>query len=288
MGREELRSERGAVLVTGASTGIGRACALRLDKIGFRVFASVRALEDAEALSGKASDRLVPILLDITDQPSIDSAVATITSLVREDGLAGLVNNAGIAVAGPLEFLPVTELRKQLEVNVTGQIAITQAFLPLIRKGKGRIVNVGSISGRVAFPLLGPYCASKFALEALTAALRMELRPWGIKVLMIEPAGIRTPIWRKALRAGDRMGEEMPPEAFTYYGRIIEGQRARAQHSDREGVHPKHVVRAVVHALTADRPRSRYPVGQRAVLGEFLRLLPERLRERLILSQMES
>jgi NAD(P)-dependent dehydrogenase (short-subunit alcohol dehydrogenase family) len=225
--------------------------------------------------------------MDITDQPSIDSALTTITSLVREAGLVGLVNNAGIAVAGPLEFLPVTELRKQLEVNVTGQLAVTQAFLPLIRKGQGRIVNVGSISGRLAFPLLGPYCASKFALEALTAALRMELQPWGIKVIMLEPAGIRTPIWRKALAAGERMGDQMPPEAFALYGPIIEGQRSRAKQSDSEGVHPKYVVRAVVHALTSEKPPSRYFIGQRAVLGEVLRLLPERLRERLILSQME-
>ena len=212
----------------------------------------------------------MPIILDITDQPSIESALDTITSLVRDTGLAGLVNNAGIAVAGPLEFLPVTELRRQLEVNVTGQVAVTQAFLPLIRKGRGRIVNVGSISGRVAFPLLGPYCASKFALEALTAALRMELRPWGIKVVIIEPAGIRTPIWRKALSAGDKMGDQMPPEAFTFYGSIIEGQRARAKQSDHAGVHPKYVVKAVVHALTAEKPRLRYAVGQRAVLGEVL------------------
>jgi len=281
------RAERGAVLITGASTGIGRACALRLDREGFRVFAGVRRMEDARALSRKASPGLVPLMLDVTDQPSIDAACVTIASLVRDAGLAGLVNNAGIAVAGPLEFLPLTELRKQFEVNTTGQIAVTQAFLPLIRKGRGSIVNIGSISGRIAFPLLGPYCASKFALEALTSALRMELAPWGIHVAIVEPAGIATPIWRKALSEGNRLAGAMPVEAFDLYGPVIEGQRGRAEQSDRSGLHPKFVVRAVVHALTSNRPKTRYIIGQRAILGEFLRLLPETLRGKLILRQLK-
>src|SRR5258708_33287478 len=182
-----------SVVATGASTGIGEACALRLDRRGFHVFAGVRREVDGGALKQKASGRLTPILLDVTDASSIKSAAAAVAASLDEEGLSGLVNNAGIAIAGPLEFLPIDELRRQFEVNVIGQIAVTQAFLPLLRKGHGRIVNMGSISGRLAFPLLGPYAASKFALRALTTALRMELRPWGIPVSIIEPSGIATP-----------------------------------------------------------------------------------------------
>jgi len=275
-----------AILITGASTGIGQACALRLDRMGFHVFAGVRSAAAAEALSRKASLRLVPIQLDITDQPSIDAACYTIASVVRETGLAGLVNNAGIAVGGPLEVLPISDLRRQLEVNVSGQIAVTQAFLPLIRQDKGRIVMIGSISGRLALPLLGPYSASKFALEALTSALRMELHPWGIHVAMIEPAGIATPIWRKSLAAAERTMESLPQSAFDLYGPLISTQRQRVEQSDRNSIPTKYVVWAVVHALTSPRPKTRYLIGRRAKLGELLRLFPDGLRERLILRQL--
>src|SRR5439155_3574156 len=146
-----------SIVITGASTGIGRACALRLDRMGFRVFAGVRKTEDGEALKQQASERLTPVVIDVTDVASIARAAEMVAAEVGEAGLAGLVNDAGIAVAGPLEFIPIEELRKQLEVNVIGQIAVTQVFLPLLRKGHGRIVNMGSISGRLAVPLLGPY-----------------------------------------------------------------------------------------------------------------------------------
>jgi NAD(P)-dependent dehydrogenase (short-subunit alcohol dehydrogenase family) len=176
---------QGAVVVTGASTGIGAACALRLDHLGFQVFAGVRRKEDAQALQAKASPQLMPIFLDVTDLDSITAAMHKVAITVGNSGLIGLVNNAGIAVGAPLEFIPITEFRKQLEVNVTGQLAVTQAFLPLLRLAKGRIVNMGSITGRSATPFLGAYSASKFALEALTDALRLELRPWGIWVAIL-------------------------------------------------------------------------------------------------------
>src|SRR5436190_20383212 len=189
----------GSVVITGASTGIGKTCALRLDRLGFQVFAGVRRTEDGETLKRQASQRLTPITIDVTDSGSIAAAASMVATAVGDAGLQGLVNNAGIAVACPLEFLPISLLSQQLEVNVTGQIDVTQVFLPLLRAGNGRIVNMGSISGRMAYPLLGPYCASKFALEALTASLRMELRPWHIPVSIIEPGAIATPIWSKAL-----------------------------------------------------------------------------------------
>ena len=175
-----------SVVVTGASSGIGEACALRLDKLGFRVFAGVRREADSEALKRKASDRLIPIFLDITEASSIAAAVDVVAAAVGEAGLSGLVNNAGVVIAGPLEFLPLDQICKQFEVNVIGQITVTQAFLPLVRQGHGRLVNIGSLAGRVAMPFIGAYSASKFAMEALTDALRVELRPWKIRVSLIE------------------------------------------------------------------------------------------------------
>ncbi len=277
----------GAVVITGTSTGIGEACALRLDKLGFRVFAGVRKVEDGATLARKASGRLTPLLLDITSEASIAAAAARVAEAVGETGLAGLVNNAGIAVGGPLEFLPIAELRRQLEVNVIGQIAVTQAFLPLLRMGEGRIVNIGSISGRMAIPMLGPYCASKFALEALTAALRMELTPWGIAVSIIEPGGVATPIWRKSLAAGQEMARRLPPQAEQFYGPLIARQQKLALRSDRNGLPPDRVARDVVHALTAPKPKTRYMMGRSTAIGEVLIRLPERVRERLILRRLK-
>jgi NAD(P)-dependent dehydrogenase (short-subunit alcohol dehydrogenase family) len=275
-----------SAVVTGASTGIGEGCALQLDRLGWRVFAGVRKPEDAEALKRKGSERLIPVMMEVTDGDSIKAAARIVEEALGEGGLDGLVNNAGVAVAGPLEYLPVEELRRQLEVNVVGQIAVTQAFLPLLRKARGRVVNIGSVSGRISVPLLGPYCASKFALEALTAALRMELRPCGIKVSLIEPAGIATPIWRKTLAAGNRLADDFPEEALEMYGPMIEAQRKRATESDQTGLPRASVVRCVVHALTSPSPKTRYVVGRTARLGELLRFLPERLRERLIMGQL--
>ncbi|MGD1157325.1 MAG: SDR family oxidoreductase, partial [Terriglobia bacterium] len=189
-------ADKGAVVITGASTGIGEACALHLDKLGFRVFAGIRKAADAEALRHRASARLVPIRLDVSDETEVEQAARNVTEALRGEGLAGLVNNAGIVVAGMLEFLPLDALRRQLEVNVVGQVAVTQAFLPHLRKARGRIVNIGSVSGLIAGPFSGAYAASKFALEALTDALRVELRPWKIHVSIVEPGNIQTPIWK--------------------------------------------------------------------------------------------
>ncbi|MEK7693262.1 MAG: SDR family oxidoreductase, partial [Chloroflexota bacterium] len=184
-----------SVVITGASTGIGEACALHLDALGWRVFAGVRKGADGEALQRKASARLIPVRIDVTDQASIASACDAVAQELGARGLDGLVNNAGIAVAAPLEFVPIDDLRRQLEINVIGQIAVTQAFLALIRTARGRIVNIGSVSGKLATPFTGPYSASKFAMEALTDALRIELRPWKIEVSIVEPGSIATPIW---------------------------------------------------------------------------------------------
>jgi NAD(P)-dependent dehydrogenase (short-subunit alcohol dehydrogenase family) len=276
----EQGPSKGAVVVTGTSTGIGEACALHLDRLGFRVFAGVRNTADGQGLKAKASGRLIPIQLDITDAATIASALDRVATALDQGGLAGLVNNAGIAVAGPLEFLPIGEIRKQLEVNVLGQIAVTQAFLSLLRKGRGRVVNIGSISGRSALPFLGPYAASKFAMEALTDSLRLELRPWNIRVSIVEPGTIATPIWRKSLAAADEIARDLPERARQLYGPAIASMRRIS--AARTPIPAQAVAEAVEHALTAKRPRTRYVVGRDARLRKMLELLPDRTRDWLI------
>lgn len=275
---------KGAVVVTGASTGIVEACARQLDAQGYAVFAGVRREADAARLREHASARLTPIMLDVTDAASISAAESEIARAVGDAGLKGLVNNAGIAVAGPLEFLPLGELRRQLEVNVVGQLAVTQAMLPLIRLGHGRIVNISSVSGKLASPMTGAYAASKFALEALTDSLRRELRPWHIHVAAVEPGVTATPIWQKSLQAGDDLAVELPPQVFTLYGPAIEVSRRSARHHAKGGgTPPVMVARAVFHALTARHPRARYPVGRDARIGTFLaRMLPDAALDRLL------
>src|SRR5512133_1382728 len=181
-----------SVLVTGASSGMGRACAVRLSAAGFTVFAAVRKESDADALRERGSPRLVPVLLDVTKAETISTAASAIREAVGESGLAGLVNNAGIAVTGPIELVPLEELRRQFEGNVFGQVAVTQAFLPLVRAARGRIVNVGSVGAKFALPFGGALNSSKAAFESLSDSLRMELRPWGIHVVLVSPGAIRT------------------------------------------------------------------------------------------------
>ena len=267
----------GTVLVTGASTGIGEATALHLREVGFTPVAGVRKDEDAERLEGLG---LRTVRLDVTDA----DAIAAARDSLGEEPLAGLVNNAGIAVAAPLEFLPIDRLRTQLEVNLIGQIAVTQAFLPALRRGRGRIVNVSSIGGRVALPLVGAYNASKFGLEGASDALRRELRSQGVDVILIEPGGVKTPIWKKGEALGDEIIENLPPEAERLYGRLIARVRAETRKIDEErGSEPRAVAEAIATALTARRPRARYIVGndakQRAVAAK---LLPARVMDRMI------
>lgn len=266
-----------SVVITGSSTGIGHACALHLEHLGWQVFAGVRKASDAEDLQRSAGPRLTPIFLDVTDATQVASAVEEVSAEVGAEGLTGLVNNAGIAVAGPLEFIPLDRFHHQFEVNVFGTLAVTQAFLPLIRLGKGRIVNLSSVSGLIAYPFFGPYSSSKFALEALTDSLRRELVAWGIKVISIEPGSIATPIWKKSLQTGDELLSKLPETALSLYGRQIRRVQAYARRSAQTGLHPEVVALVVATALTHPHPRTRYVVGRRAKLTAFLvRLLPDR------------
>jgi NAD(P)-dependent dehydrogenase (short-subunit alcohol dehydrogenase family) len=269
-----------AVLITGASTGIGAACALDLDRRGLRVFAGVRRSADADRLRARASARLAPILLDVTDAASIAAAVGAVAAAANT--LAGLVNNAGIVVAGPVELLSADDLRQQLEVNVIGVVAVTRACLPLLRRGRGRIVNIGSISGRMATPTLGAYSASKFALGALTDSLRVEVQPWGIEVALVEPGPVTTPIWEKGRASADARRATVTPEDVALYGDTIAAVERVVARSEREAIPADDVARVVAHALTSTRPKTRYLVGRHTRARALFARLPDRLRDRLM------
>ena len=243
-----------AVLVTGASTGIGEATARRLKGAGWDVYAAARKDADVERLGGEG---FTPVKLDVTDSGSIAAA----KKALDERGLHGLVNNAGVAVSGPMEYLPLDELRHQLEVNLVGQVAVIQAFMPNIREAKGRIVNVSSIGGKMALPMVGPYAASKHALEAVSDSLRRELRPWGIHVSLIEPGAVVTPIWDRGRETADRLEAEMGEQARARYGKLAEKLRAETAKIPQRGVQPDEVAKAIEQALTAARPKIRYVVG---------------------------
>ena len=271
------------VVITGASTGIGAACALHLDRLGFRVFAGVRKPEDGLILQGNSSDRLVPITLDVTDASTIQKSHMLVSELIGTDGLYGLINNAGIAVVGPLEAVPIPDLRRQLEVNVIGQVAVTQMFLPLIRKARGRIINMGSIAGLATMPLMGPYSASKFALEAMTDALRLEVQQWGIHVSIIEPGAIATPIWNKSATDAAEREAGTEQELRSLYQPMIAAVRKIVGEASKRAVSADAVARVVESALTVATPRTRYLVGTDAKLRALVAtLLPDRASDRLL------
>jgi NAD(P)-dependent dehydrogenase (short-subunit alcohol dehydrogenase family) len=271
------------VLVTGSSTGIGRATALRLDREGRRVFAGVRREEDAESLRAEGSERVVPVMLDVTDAGQVAAVAELIGEQVGESGLDGLVNNAGIAVLSPLETIPLEDFRRQIEVNLTGQVAVTQAMLPLVRHAAGRVVFVSSIGGRMALPFGAPYHAAKFGVEAVADCLRQELAPWGIDVAVIEPGSIDTPIWERGERIADEVASRAPAAQEELYGQAIERFRAAVRRTADRGIAPDKVAKAVSHALTARRPHTRYVVGADA-RGQALlrRLLPDRALDAVV------
>ena len=276
----QLTNSARAILITGASTGIGAACALDVDKLGFRVFAGVRKESDAAALRSQASDRLTPITIDVTLAETIEQAMSTIEAAMGDAGLYGLLNNAGILVPGPLECVPLDEIRRQYEVNVFGVIAVTQAMLPMLRAGEGRSVNMGSISGKAAPPYLGAYSSSKFALESITDVLRMELTRWKIDVSIIEPDSVATPIWGKLLELASEMGNHLPESVRKLYEQDLISMSDASAQMDTTGMSVDRVVRAVRHALTARRPKTRYPVGTRTHMAFWAaRHLPDRTRD---------
>jgi len=270
------------VLITGASTGIGAACAIRLAAAGMHVYAGVREDAAGAALRAQNAALITPLHLDVTNAGSIAAAVATLEAQLGDAGLNGLVNNAGIAIGGPLEVLPMNEIRRQFDVNVFGALAVTQAFLPQLRRARGRIVNMGSIAGRIALPFLGPYCMSKSALRAMTHALRLEVDAWGIDVALVEPGAIATPIWKKSNAAADVMQATLQNDTLAHYSRHLEGIRRVIAKAEEQAINADAVARAVEHALTAAHPKTEYLVGNDARMRAAINaVLPQFLQDRL-------
>ena len=276
-----------AVLVSGASKGIGRACALELDRRGFRVFAGTRNPDDGTTLSAASGGRIVPVPLDVTRESDVAAAGRLVTEATGGAGLWGLVNNAGAVYAGPLEHLPVDALRAQFEVNVFGAVALTQACLPALRAARGRIVNVSSVNGRIVSPFSGAYAASKFALEAVSDALRRELARVraGIKVVVIQPGAVATPIWETSRDRAIALAERLPPEARDHYPRLMEA--LRKTRTPPQAVPAGRVAVVVRRALTTRWPRTRYRVGWDARAGVLIAwLLPDVLVDLLLVGRL--
>jgi NAD(P)-dependent dehydrogenase (short-subunit alcohol dehydrogenase family) len=267
-----------SVIVSGASTGIGQATVALLARRGYVAFAGVRNESDAARLRA-SHENIRPIFLDVTDEASIARAAGEVAA--SGIPLLGVVSNAGIALGGPLERLPIAELRRQFEVNVFGALAVVQAVLPRLPARRGRIVFVGSIAGRLALPYVAPYSASKFALRALADALRNELAPDGIAVSLIEPGSVQTPIWKKGRESRDRMAAQLGSDARPHYYRALEAIMRLAEVEERVGIPPGRVARVIVEALTARRPRQNYLVGS-AKAGIVVAMLPPRLRDRVL------
>jgi NAD(P)-dependent dehydrogenase (short-subunit alcohol dehydrogenase family) len=273
-------------LITGASTGIGQATALRLANAGWTVLAGVRDVTAGERLVEEArGGQMVPLGLDVTDSELIAQAAARVSGLgaggeSSPGRLDALVNNAGIGVGGPLELVAIEDLRKQLEVNVTGQIAVTQALLPALRAASGRIVFVSSVGGRVAMAFTAPYAASKHAIEAIGDALRVELRTSNVQVALVEPGSVATPIWDKARAEGDQL---IVPEGLQReYGRVPAAMSKVLQDTASRGVPPEQVAQTIERALTARRMRARYVVGRDArAMMLIRRVLPDHVFDRL-------
>lgn len=287
-----MNSQKKSVVVTGVSTGIGWGTVKILTGKGFHVFGSVRKPADADRLKSEFGDAFTPLLFDVTDETTVRAGARQVEAALAGATLAGLVNNAGIAVAGPLLYLDVEEFRRQLEVNLTGVVIATQAFAPLLgaegagRKDPGRIVNISSVGGRTANPFLAPYCTSKFGLEGLSESLRRELLPFGVDVIVVAPGAVATPIWDKA----DEI--DQTPYANTRYAAPLATIAAFMLEMGRTGLKPERIGEAIHTALTAPRPKVRYTVSPtplqtfmservlspRAldrILGKRLGLLPE-------------
>ena len=276
-------NESGAVVVTGASSGIGRATALLLDKKGYRVFAGVRKQADAKSLGEEGSDRLTPITIDVTKDRSIKAAKDKVRRAVGKDGLVGLVNNAGVGDGGPVETMDLDILRNVLEVNLVGQVAVTQAFLPLIRKTPGTIVFIASIGGRIATPFMSPYNTSKFAVEALGESLRGELAPWGIDVAVVEPGSIDTPIWKKGAETIEDQFAKMPANTKRLYGKQLKRMDEVLTETAKRGIKPEKVAKVIHAAIRSEKPKHRYLVGTDAKVAARLKgNLPEKTFSKVV------
>lgn len=270
------------VVITGASSGIGHACVLRMVQAGWVVFAAVRKTEDGEKLQKQTGTGLIPLIVDVKDHASIVAAAKQVEAQMNNFGLDGLVNVAGIGMTRPVEYATPDDLQEMFDVNVFGQIAVSQAFLPLIRRARGRIVNISSVGAHIAIPFGGLLNASKGAFGLFSDALRLELHPFGVRVCVIEPGSIKTPSVGKTLGDVDVVIGNLPPGGAVRYGEMLRSFTRRAYTREINGSPPDVVAEAVQHALTARRPRTRYQVGKDAKLLVTLpRILPDRLLDAL-------
>jgi NAD(P)-dependent dehydrogenase (short-subunit alcohol dehydrogenase family) len=261
---------RGVVFITGASTGIGNATAQHMAKAGYDVIPGLRR---DEPLPDPVKP---PVLIDLSDPESIAPACKEV--LARADGkLVGLVNNAGYSVTGPFETLSVEDWRNQFEVNLFGHIAITSALLPALMANRGRVVTVGSIGGRMSLPFMGPYTSSKFAVRGWTDAMRMEVGPHGVRVSLIEPGAIATPLWEKGVSAAETHRDGLDPELREKYAQQMDGALKAAAMSEKMAIPPERCARAIEHALTSRRPKARYLVGPDAHLQAGVAAMPTRV-----------
>jgi NAD(P)-dependent dehydrogenase (short-subunit alcohol dehydrogenase family) len=273
-----------SVVITGASTGIGHGAAKVLIEKGFRVFGSVRKPADAERLGRELGSAFTPLFFDVVDEPAVKKAAADVGALLKGETLAGLVNNAGIAVPGPLLYLPADEIRHQLDVNVVGQIIVTQAFAPMLKAANGsapgRIVMISSVGGKIATPFMGPYNASKFAIEALSDSLRRELIPLGIDVIVVAPGAVATPIWDKA----DAI--DVSRYANTPYAGSLGRLKQAAVEGGRKGLSEETLGLAIHKALTAAKPKARYVVTPDRLQYLMGVSLPKRVLDRVVAGRL--
>lgn len=273
------------ILITGVSTGIGLDTALSLTENGYTVYGTVRKKADAEKIQDASGGKVIPILMDVTDDQSVKEGFQTLSQ--HTDELYALINNAGIVIGGPIECLPIDRLKEQMEVNVFGVIRVTQQAIPMLRQysskhHNARIINISSIAGLSPLPFVSPYSASKHALESISDALRVELSPWGIDVSLIEPGAVKTPIWEKSLTNAKAITGEMDPEKIKLYERALDRVATLSQQSDKRAIPTSVVVNAITHALGNKRPKTRYLLGLDAKLRKFSRKLPDRLQDWVI------
>jgi len=275
-----------SVVVTGTSTGIGWSTAKVLVGNGFRVFGSVRKTSDAERLAAEFGERFVPLIFDVTDEAAVNAAAAEVRSVLAGRRLCGLVNNAGVAVAGPLLELPIQDFRRQIEINLVGVVIVTKAFAPLVGTDPqlsgppGRIINIGSVGGRNAFPFMAPYHASKFALEGVSESLRRELLVFGVDVILIGPGAVATPIWDKAEQV------DISPYADSPYGPALDRLRTYMLTIGRRGLPPERVGQAVLKVLTTAKPKVRYAVSPQPLQDWITHTMPKRFVDRLVGRQL--
>ena len=283
----KTEQDKGAIFVTGASTGIGRAAALELDKLGYPVFASVRKQQDADDLRRAASGNLTPVLMDVTDENSITRARDEIAGALGGRGLWGLVNNAGISFRAALEYVPMADFRRLYEANVFGLLAVTQVFLPMIRQSRGRIINVSSLTSLWVTPFHGVYSSAKMAVNGISEALRMELEPLGVKVILMVYGGVQTALWDRVEKTTADLACCFPPE----FNQLYAARQRRAFEyfaaGGRNGLMPGQAAEPIIHALTAANPRKVYFAGPGAKPANILsRLLPDRLKDRFKIKSM--